>query len=130
MKQLLRILIVVILLTVQVPFLFYLAGDAQVHLAVAESFVAGHPFQYNPGDSFVMASTSPFWTMLLIVLFHTFGNLTPLALKSVSVLCWGGASYLLWKVVTEVWSWARWKCVAVLLIWLAAAILGALACLE
>jgi hypothetical protein len=117
-KCLLRILAVVLILVVEVPFLFFIAGDAQVHLAVAESFVHGHPFQYNLGDPFVMASSSPFWTMVLIGLFHVFGDLTPLALKAVSLLCWAGASYLLWKVVTEVWQWVRWKCVVILLIWL------------
>lgn len=95
MRKLILATLVVIVIIVQAPFLANLAGDAQVHLAYAESFVNGRPFQYNPGDPLMMMSTSPFWTMLLIVLFHLFGDLTPIALKAVSVLCWGSASYLL-----------------------------------
>ncbi len=131
-KLILTTLGVVIVIIVQAPFLAHLVGDAQVHLAVAESFVNGRPFQYNPGDPLVMASTSPFWTILLIVLFHLFGNLTPLAVKAVSVLCWGSASYLLWKVVTEICRWSPWRCVLLWGIWLSntAIIANALGGLE
>lgn len=131
-KRLLGILTVVVLVIAQVPFLFFLAGDAQVHLAYAESFVNAHPFQYNPGDPLMMMSTSPFWTMLLIVLFHLFGDLTPIALKAVSVLCWGSASYLLWKVVTEIHQWSLWRRVLLLGIWLSntAVVFNALGGLE
>ena len=132
MRKLILATLVVIVIIVEAPFLVHFAGDAEVHLAVAQSFVQGHPFQYNPGDSLVMASTSPFWTMLLIALFHLFGNLTPFALKAVSVLCWAGATYLLWKIVTDVWQWPSWKRMIVLGVWLSntAIIVNALGGLE
>ena len=132
MRKLIWAALAVIAVIVEAPLLFSLQGDAQVHLAVAESFVKGRPFQYNPGDPLVMASTSPFWTILLIVLSHLFGNLTPIAVKAVSVLCWGSASYLLWKVVTGIWQWSFGRRVLLLGLWLSntTIILNALGGLE
>ena len=105
MRKLILAALVVIVIIVEAPFLAYLAGDAQVHLTVAESFAQGRPFQFNPGDPQIMLSTSPFWMMMLTVLFHVFGYLTPLALKAVCVVCWASATLLLWKVVTEICQW-------------------------
>ena len=34
---------------VSAPFLLNLAGDAKVHLAFAENFARGMPFQFNAG---------------------------------------------------------------------------------
>jgi len=77
------------------PFLFHLAGDAQVHLAVAERFADGEPFRYNPGGEMVVASTSPFWTVMLTGFFLGAGRFAPLLLKGVVVLLWLGSGYLL-----------------------------------
>jgi hypothetical protein len=85
------------------PWLFNLAGDAQVHLAVAEQFSRGHPFQYNFSGGTVIASTSPFWTILLTLGFTLVGASTPLLLKVICVIAWLGASYLLYRVGREVW---------------------------
>lgn len=132
MRNLVLATLVLTVTIVEAPFMLRLAGDAQVHLAVAESFVQGNPFRYNPGDPRVMASTSPFWTMLLIALFHVFGDWTPLALKVASALCWAGVSYLLWKVVADIWQWTPWKRAILLAIWLSntALIVNALGGLE
>ena len=71
--------IVCLLVTlVAAPFLLNLAGDAQVHLAFAENFARGMPFQFNAGGETVVASTSPFWTILLALFFKVTGTWTPL----------------------------------------------------
>ena len=52
-------------LIMAVPFFLNVSGDAQVHLAIAENFARARPFQYNPQGEIVVASTSPFWTIML-----------------------------------------------------------------
>ncbi len=85
------------------PWLFNLAGDAQVHLAVAEQFNLGHPFQFNPAGEIVIASTSPFWTMMLTMWFKLVGTSTPLFLKIICVIAWAGTSYLLYRIAHKLW---------------------------
>lgn len=106
------------IVTVHVPFLTHFAGDAQVHLAFAESFVQGRPFQYNINDSLVMASSSPFWTLLLLVFFALLGPLTPIAIKVTSVVCWVATTYLLYKVSRDVYNWSSWGRIVLLAVWL------------
>jgi len=72
--------ILLLYLLIFAPFFLMVAGDAQVHLAVAERFVDGHPFTYN-ADEIVVASTSPFWTILLVALMHMAGPAAVLLLK-------------------------------------------------
>ncbi len=76
------------------PFFFNVAGDAQVHLAIAEMFTRGMPFQYNPDGPRVVASTSPFWTILLVVMFSLFGAWAAVALKVCAFLCLAACSWL------------------------------------
>ena len=45
-------------------FLMAWAGDAVIHLRVAELLAAGHGFQFNLGEP-VVATTSLLWTCLL-----------------------------------------------------------------
>lgn len=72
--------ILLLYLLIFAPFFLMVAGDAQVHLAVAERFVDGHPFTYN-ADEIVVASTSPFWTILLVLLMNIAGPAAVLLLK-------------------------------------------------
>jgi hypothetical protein len=84
--------------------LAYVPGDAQVHLAVAESFAQGHPFQYNAADGErVVASTSPFWTLMLGLLFRLSGHHAVLGLKVAVLLAWAGVGALTWR-----WSRRNW----------------------
>lgn len=81
-------LVALLVFVAAAPFALNLAGDAQVHLAIAESFARGHPFQYNPGGERVVASTSPFWTMLLALFYRLVGNWTPALLTATAVILW------------------------------------------
>ncbi|MEP7358807.1 MAG: hypothetical protein ABI847_16280 [Anaerolineales bacterium] len=121
-----------LILALHVPFLLMLAGDAQVHLAFAEAFAAGRPFQYNPGDALVMASSSPFWTLLLAAAFRLVGPWTALVVKLAAVAGWGAASYLLYRAARGVWAWPRWQWLLLMALWLSstALIANALGGLE
>ena len=59
MKWIQKYWLLLAVLLISTPFWLTLAGDAQVHLAIAEQFAAGQPFRYNPGGELVVASTSP-----------------------------------------------------------------------
>ncbi len=100
------------------PYLVHLAGDAQVHLAVAENFVAGRPFQYNPTGEMVVASTSPFWTMLLALFYRVMGDSAPLLLSLTVVVIWLSAAYLLWHAARNEWKLPPWGVAVVVGLWL------------
>jgi hypothetical protein len=85
------------------PWLFNLAGDAQVHLVAAERFSEGYPFQYNASGEIVNASTSPFWTLQLALFFLLAGAYAPLLLKMMVVAIWAGTSYLLYRTAYDLW---------------------------
>ena len=70
-----------------------LVGDAQVHLAFAENFAGGHPFEYNVAGDQVMASSSPLWTMLLWASFSVVHLWTPVVLKVLVSGLWCGLCY-------------------------------------
>ncbi len=101
------------------PFLFTLAGDAQVHLAIAEQFAQGRPFRYNPGGEIVVASTSPFWTLLLTLFYALAGAGAPLLLKATSVMVWGATAVLLYRAARDHWRMSEPVAVGVLALWLA-----------
>jgi hypothetical protein len=101
------------------PFALNLAGDAQVHLAIAEAFAAGHPFQYNPGGEIVVASTSPFWTMLLALLYRLVGPWTPALLPVIAVGFWLSAGYVLYRAARDLWRFNGLALWGVMLLWLA-----------
>jgi hypothetical protein len=101
------------------PFALNLAGDAQVHLTIAEGFAAGRPFQYNPNGEIVVASTSPFWTMLLALLYTLVGPLAPAFLPFVSLTFWLAAAYLLYRVAREYWGFRGAALWGVVLLWAA-----------
>ena len=88
-------------LLVSGPFWLTLAGDAQVHLAIAEQFAHGQPFRYNPGGELVVASTSPFWTLLLTLYFYLTGSAAPLLLKLTVVGVWLATAVLLYQIETK-----------------------------
>lgn len=101
------------------PFAVNLAGDAQVHLAIAEAFADGRPFRFNPGGEIVVASTSPFWTMMLTLFFRAVGALTPAALSAVDVGLWLAAGYILYRAARDLWSFRGPALGAIVLLWLA-----------
>lgn len=101
------------------PFALNLAGDAQVHLAIAEAFANGHPFRYNPNGEIVVASTSPFWTMLLALYFRIAGSLTPALLSLTAVAFWMAAGYLLFRSARDLWHFRGVALWSTVLLWLA-----------
>lgn len=101
-----------------IPYLFVIVGDAQVHLAVAENFSHGRPFQYNPNGEIVVASTSPFWTLLLILFYYLTGHFAPLLLKLAVVIIWAGTAVLLQRIARQQWHFAPAGQLAVVGLWL------------
>ncbi len=101
------------------PFLLTLAGDAQVHLAIAERFVDGEPFRYNPGGELVVASTSPFWTLLLVLYYLLVGAGAPLLLKMTGVVVWLATAVLLYRLSRKTWHFSEPISLAVTALWLA-----------
>jgi hypothetical protein len=100
------------------PWLFNLAGDAQVHLAIAEQVSKGHPFHYNPSGEIVNASTSPFWTLMLALFFFLAGAYSPLLLKVAVVIIWVGTGYLLYRTAHDLWHFQDYLLLAVIGWWL------------
>jgi len=117
-RSLILLTVGMLLAVTAVPFALNLAGDAQVHLAIAEAFAAGRPFQYNPGGEIVVASTSPFWTLLLTLYFRLAGPLTPALLSLTAVAFWLATGYLLYRVARDVWRMRGVALWAVVLLWL------------
>lgn len=103
---------------IAVPFLLNLAGDAQVHLAIAENFVRDMPFQFNDGGEIVVASTSPFWTIMLVFFYQISGSLAPLLLTTVVLLIWLGSAYLLYRAGKDLWNFPSAALWSLLLLWL------------
>lgn len=101
-----------------VPYMLNLAGDAQVHLAVAENFVAGRPFQYNPNGELVVASTSPFWTMQLAFFYRLAGDAAPLLLSLIAAVIWLASAYVLFRAAKDAWRLPALGVVAVVALWL------------
>ncbi len=73
------------LAALHLPFFMHVAGDAQIHLVTAERFLEGKPFSFDDQLGTVVATTSPFWTLMLIGLRAAFGDFSPLALKLVAL---------------------------------------------
>lgn len=111
-------LVVGLSLMVSIPFWFTLAGDAQVHLAIAEQFWRGQPFRYNPGGELVVASTSPFWTLLLTLYFVLAGSGAPLLVKLTSIGVWLGTAVLLVHLARHTWHFSSKLTLGVLALWL------------
>jgi len=103
---------------VHAPFLFYLAGDAQVHLAVAERFAEGQPFRFNKSGELVNASTSPFWTMMLTFFFLVSKHYAPLLLKVVVAAFWIATSYLVYKIALDFFELRKFVLYSLMGIWL------------
>ena len=107
MKWIQKYWLLLAVLLISTPFWLTLAGDAQVHLAIAEQFAAGQPFRYNPGGELVVASTSPFWTMLLTLFFWLAGSAAPLLLKLTGVGVWLGTAVLLQRIAQKHFPFAN-----------------------
>ncbi|MEM7118464.1 MAG: hypothetical protein AAF614_38935 [Chloroflexota bacterium] len=101
-----------------IPHLFVIVGDAQVHLAVAENFANGRSFQYNPNGELVVASTSPFWTLLLTLFYTLVGDYAPLLLKLTVVCVWCATAVLLHRIGRDRWQLSPNGQIALLALWL------------
>ncbi len=99
--------ILLISILFSIPFVMHVVGDAQVHLAAAEGFAIGQPFQYNKGDELVSASTSPLWTIFLTLFFIISKHYAPLLLKIIVIIIWGVASFLGYKISSEDWKFPK-----------------------
>ncbi|MEZ4517124.1 MAG: hypothetical protein R3C44_09910 [Chloroflexota bacterium] len=117
-RRWLWIIAAVLVAALAAPFVLNLAGDAQVHLAIAENFVHGRPFQYNPNGEIVVASTSPFWTMQLILFFRLAGEYAPVFLSAITVVIWLSAAYVLYRAARDLWHFEGVALWAVVLLWL------------
>ncbi len=98
------LLVAISAVIVAAPFFLTVAGDGQVHLAIADNFAHGRAFQYNPNGEIVVASTSPFWTILLTALIALTGPAAPWLLKLIVVGIWLAAAWLLWRIAKEGWQ--------------------------
>ena len=102
------------------PFLGNIAFDAVVHFVVAERFAEGYPFLYNINDTEkVIASTSPFWTILLSIIYYIAAGFSPIVIKSISILLWLAVGYLLKITAREIWGMSKYSTYAVLALWFA-----------
>lgn len=102
------------------PFLGNVAFDAVVHFAVAEKFAGGNPFIFNLHDSEnTIASTSPFWTILLTLVYFISGNFAPLVVKAVSILLWLLTGYILYLISKDIWNLKGLTLYAIPIIWFA-----------
>jgi len=118
-KPILALLFFIYILLI-LPFLGNIAFDAVVHFVVAERFSDGHPFLYNISDTQkVIASTSPFWTILLTVIYYISGQFSPVIIKSICILLWLVAGYLLNIAARDVWGMGKFAKLAVLALWFA-----------
>ncbi len=98
--------------------LMYVPGDAQVHLVIAEQFWLGHPFQYNGfGSEVVVASTSPFWTLLLWFFFSVFGYVTPIVLKIIVCAIWLTVGFLVHRCARVLWGLSERTSLAASMLW-------------
>lgn len=71
------------------------AGDAVIHLRIAELGARGHFFQFNEGEP-VLATTSLLWTAILTVLYAVAGpSIAPTLAKLLLCTFWCGAVLLI-----------------------------------
>ena len=88
------------------PFLFAgsFAGDAEVHLAFAESAAHGRFFEFNPGEC-VSGETSPGYMLLGAGLFHLIpARSVPVALKLIGLVAWYLLCWLVYRTATSILS--------------------------
>lgn len=111
--------IVLLAAVVAFPFVWHLAGDALVHLAIAERFALGEPFRYEPGGEIVVASTSPFWTMLLAAYWQLAGGGSAFLLKATVIGLWTATGLLAMTMARRDWDLPRAGVWAVGGLWLA-----------
>ena len=99
----------------QIPCLLTVAGDATVHLAVADKFAHGQPFEYNGHGDIVVASTSPFWTLMLTGFLQMSMRYAPVLLKITCLLFFVLVAFLLNDLASRHWKLsdpARWGLLA------------------
>ncbi len=89
------------LAALHLPFFMHVAGDAQIHLVTAERFLEGKPFSFDDQLGTVVATTSPFWTLLLIGLRAGFGAFSPLALKLVALSIHAATAWGLYRLARD-----------------------------
>ena len=99
------------------PFLNNVVFDSIIHFAYAETFIKGIPFQYNLHEH-VTASTSPFWTLLLILFFYISGFKFIILLKIFIVLVFTATTYYLFLISRDIWKMKGLPLYATLVVWL------------
>ena len=97
-------------------FLMAWAGDAVIHLRVAELLAGGHGFQFNLGEP-VVATTSLLWSAVLAVFFRVFGPGGAVhAVKGLDLALWMSTVLVTaaaWTHLTQN-RWIGWASAAVL----------------
>ena len=99
------------------PFLNNVVFDSIIHFAYAETFIKGIPFQYNLHEH-VTASTSPFWTLLLILFFYVSGFKFIILLKIFIVLVFTASTYYLFLISRDIWKMKGLPLYVILVVWL------------
>lgn len=97
-------------------FLMAWAGDAVIHLRVAELLAGGHGFQFNLGEP-VVATTSLLWSFIVAGLFAVLGPAGAVhAVKLLDIVLWVATvlvTALAWAQLTKN-RWIGWASAAVL----------------
>ena len=99
------------------PFFNNVVFDAIIHFAYAETFIKGIPFQYNLHEN-VTASTSPFWTMLLIFFISIAGFKFIILLKIFILLLFISTSSLIYFIGRDIWEQKGIPLFMILIVWL------------
>lgn len=76
-----------------------MAGDAVVHLVIAERMSEGQWFDYNGLGEHVSASTSPLWTLILTAAVWVSPDRSPWFLKVLACMVWIAQAVLAYQVV-------------------------------
>jgi arabinofuranosyltransferase len=82
------LLILILIVLVELPFVEYITDDTFIHLQFAKNLMAGRGFSFNPGEP-VYGFTSPLWVLLISAV-----GLTGAELLAVSKILGLGALFL------------------------------------
>ncbi len=75
------------------------------------------PFHYNPSDKAVIASTSPFWTILLIFFYFLAGYNSIILLKIFLIFIFIAVTYFLRLIAQNIWKFTRSQSFILILFW-------------
>jgi hypothetical protein len=100
------------------PFLNNVVFDAVVHFSYAEKFWQGLPFRYNSTNEDVLASTSPFWTLLIILFYFIAGYKAILLLKIFILTSWIAVTCLLYLAARDIFRFTAVQLLILVAYWL------------